>query len=162
MLLYYFFYLCDAYVVLGPIKSYKNRQNCRQMEFWIRTGFDKKRFFNNLNYEAGKRYYSRSGIIDYDVMDYSGFREYRKAGVTYVDVSLEVRLVYLRNKKIGSRYCKDHFTLRRNERILEPEPGIHVIKCPNCNANLDLTREACEYCGTKIDPLQEWSAIDAF
>lgn len=54
MILYYFFYLCDAYAVLGPVRRYKEKQNRRQQEFWTGTGIDKKRFYNNLNYEAGR------------------------------------------------------------------------------------------------------------
>ena len=50
MILYYFFYLCDAYAVLGPVRRYKEKQNRRQQEFWTGTGIDKKRFYNNLNY----------------------------------------------------------------------------------------------------------------
>ena len=47
MILYYFFYLCDAYAVLGPVRRYKEKQNRRQQEFWTGTGIDKKRFYNN-------------------------------------------------------------------------------------------------------------------
>ena len=50
MILYYFFYLWDAYAVLEPIRRYKERQNRRQREFWSRTGIDKKRFYNNLKF----------------------------------------------------------------------------------------------------------------
>ena len=51
MILYYFFYLCDAYAVLGPVRRYKEKQNRRQQEFWTGTGIDKKRFYNNLKPE---------------------------------------------------------------------------------------------------------------
>ena len=34
-----------------------------------------------------------------------------------------------------------------------------VIKCPQCNANIDVTKGECEYCGTKIDSVQEWEAL---
>lgn len=45
MILYYFFYIIDAYVILGPIKKYKDRQNQKQIDFWDRTKIDKKTFF---------------------------------------------------------------------------------------------------------------------
>ena len=48
LILYYFFYILDAYVVLGPIKAYKERQNQRQINFWNKTKIDKKEFFNNF------------------------------------------------------------------------------------------------------------------
>ena len=37
LILYYFFYIIDAYIVLGPIKTYKDAQNKKQIDFWNRT-----------------------------------------------------------------------------------------------------------------------------
>ena len=159
MILYYFFYLCDAYVVLGPIRRYKESKNRRQQEFWTRTGIDKKRFYNNLNYEAGRRYYSRPDVIDYDIIDYTDLQEHEENGTLCVNVELQVRLVYLRNGKIKSGYQKDTFTLRRNEKVMPLDSGIHVIKCPECDANIDVTKGVCEYCGAKIESVQEWVEI---
>ena len=156
MILYYFFYLCDAYAVLGPVRRYKEKQNRRQQEFWTGTGIDKKRFYNNLNYEAGRRYYSRPNVIDYDIMDYTGLQEHVENGILCVDVELKVRLVYLRGGRITSAYQKDTFSLSHNDRVMTLDSGIHVIKCPKCDANIDVTKGVCEYCGTEIDSLQEW------
>lgn len=156
MILYYFFYLCDAYAVLGPVRRYKEKQNRRQQEFWTGTGIDKKRFYNNLNYEAGRRCYSRPDVIDYDIMDYTGLQEHVENGILCVDVELQVRLVYLRGGRITSAYQKDTFSLSHNDRVMTMDGGIHVIKCPKCDANIDVTKGVCEYCGTEIDSLQEW------
>jgi hypothetical protein len=52
LILYYAFYILDAYIVIGPIKRYKEKQNQKQRDFWNRTKIDKKSFFNNLNYEV--------------------------------------------------------------------------------------------------------------
>lgn len=128
MILYYFFYLCDAYAVLGPVRRYKEKQNRRQQEFWTATGIDKKRFYNNLNYEAGRRYYSRPDVIDYDIMDYTGLQEHVENGILCVDVELQVRLVYLRGGRITSAYQKDTFSLGHNDRVMTLDSGIHVIK----------------------------------
>ena len=159
MILYYFFYLCDAYVVLGPIRRYKESKNRRQQEFWTRTGIDKKRFYNNLNYETGRRYYSRPDVIDYDIIDYTDLQEHEENGTLCVNVEVQVRLVYLRNGKIKFGYQKDTFTLRRNEKVMPLDSGIHVIKCPECDANIDVTKGVCEYCGAKIESVQEWVEI---
>ena len=150
------FLLCDAYAVLGPVRRYKEKQNRRQQEFWTGTGIDKKRFYNNLNYEAGRRYYSRPDVIDYDIMDYTGLQEHVENGILCVDVELQVRLVYLRGGRITSAYQKDTFSLSHNDRVMTLDSGIHVIKCPKCDANIDVTKGVCEYCGTEIDSLQEW------
>lgn len=159
MLLYYFFYLCDAYLILGPIKRYKERRNRRQMEFWRRTGIDKKQFFNNLNYEVGKKYYSQPDIIDYDIIDYVDFRESEQDGVMCVEVSLEVRKVYLRRNHISSKYGKDKIILRKNDHVIKLKPGINLIKCPNCNSNIDVTKGICDYCGTVPGGVQAWTIV---
>ena len=70
LILYYFFYILDAYIVLSPIRNYKEKENQKQEEFWESTKIDKKKFYNNLNYELRKYYYSKDNIIDYDIIDY--------------------------------------------------------------------------------------------
>lgn len=157
MVLYYLFYLCDAYVVLGPVRRYKEKQNKKQIEFWNRTGIDRKRFFNNLNYEACRKYYSQPEIIDFDIIDYADFCEYEKDGILYVEVSLEVRLVSLKNNRICSKYKKDTFVLRKADNVMKLKPGMNVIKCPGCNANIDATEGVCAYCGTRLGYIQEWA-----
>ena len=155
-ILYYFFYLCVAYAVLGPVGRYKEKQIRRQQDLWTATGFYITRIDNNLNYEAGRRYYSRPDVIDYDIMDYTGLQEHVENGILCVDVELQVRLVYLRGGRITSAYQKDTFSLSHNDRVMTLDSGIHVIKCPKCDANIDVTKGVCEYCGTEIDSLQEW------
>ena len=39
----------------------------------------KKTFFNNLNYELRKYYYEETAVIDYDIIDYLKFDDYKKA-----------------------------------------------------------------------------------
>ena len=73
LVLYYFFYILDAYIILGPIRSYKEKQNKKQIDFWNRTKIDKKSFYNNLNYEISNQYYKTNNIIDYDIIDFEDF-----------------------------------------------------------------------------------------
>ena len=42
LVLYYIFYLIDAYIVIGPIKKYKELGNSKQEEFWKSTNIDRK------------------------------------------------------------------------------------------------------------------------
>ena len=74
-----------------------------------------------------------------------------------VDVELQVRLVYLRGGRITSAYQKDTFSLSHNDRVMTLDSGIHVIKCPKCDANIDVTKGVCEYCGTEIDSCRNGS-----
>lgn len=157
LVLYYFFYILDAYIVLGPIKRYKAKQNQRQIDFWNRTKIDKKSFFNNLNYEIRKYYYSQNNVIDFDVIDYLEFEDFKKDDLQYIKVLADVRLVYCENRKIYSKFKKEEYVLRKNpnEKLILKD-GTNMIKCHNCGASIDATKGSCSYCDTEINYLQEW------
>ncbi len=159
LLLYYAFYLLDAYIILSPIKRYKDRQNQKQIAFWKRTGIDKKTFFNNLNYEARKYYYSKTEVIDYDVLDYLSFKEYQEENDFYVEVLAEIRIVTYQNGKIFSHTKKETFRMRKVKDSLKLGNGVNIIECPNCGASIDAALGHCEYCHTEIKNLQEWELI---
>lgn len=157
LILYYFFYMLDAYIVLGPIKRYKDRQNQKQIDFWNKTQIDKKSFFNNLNYEVRKYYYSNSNIIDFDIIDYIDFSSFKKKEDEYVKVLAEVRIVYYENGKIFSKYNKEEYVFRKNKNgSLEIKGGTNYIKCHNCGASIDVTQGKCSYCNSEIKYLQDW------
>ena len=157
LILYYFFYILDAYLVLGPIKRYKDKINQKQIEFWNRTKIDKKKFFNNLNFEIRKKYYSNPNIIDYDIIDYDDFSEYTKNDILYVKVDVYVRIVEFKDNKIISNYKVDNFVLKKvNKNTLENNGDLNIIKCSNCGASVDVLKGECEYCHTIIKAIQEW------
>lgn len=160
LVLYYFFYILDAYIILGPIKKYKNKQNQKQKEFWKRTKIDKKHFFNNFNYEIRKYYYNKKDIIDYDILDYLELNEYTEKGKLYVDVIIEIRIVYLQNGNIKSKIINDKHTItKHNNEILKLNPGANHIKCNNCGSSINVNIGACEHCGTKLSYLQDWILV---
>lgn len=157
LILYYFFYIFDAYFILTPIRIYKDKQNQKQINFWNKTKIDKKKFFNNLNYEIGKFYYNNENIIDYDVIDYISFKELKRNNNLCVEVVAQVRLVYFENNKIYSKFTKEKYIMRKhNNGTLELNSGANMIKCQNCGASIDATRGICSYCRTEIKYLQEW------
>lgn len=157
LILYYVFYLLDAYVVLGPIRRYKEIGNKKQEEFWNSTKIDKTVFFNNLNYEIKKKYYNTENIIDYDILDYDKFTNYEKDSKLHVKVKVYLRVVYYINGKIKSKYIQDEFTLiRHNEKIEDINPGINMIRCTHCGSTLNVNDDVCAYCGNKIKYYQEW------
>jgi len=157
LILYYFFYIFDAYVILTPIKIYKDKQNQKQIDFWNRTKIDKKTFYNNLNYEIRKYYYNKENIIDYDVLDYIEFKDYEKKGKLSVEVTAEVRIVTINNNKIKSKIIKDNYTMIKHEEgTLQLNEGANLIKCHNCGSSIDVTKGVCDYCRTEIKYLQEW------
>lgn len=161
LILYYFFYIIDAYIVLSPIKKYKDKQNQKQIDFWNRTKIDKKTFFNNLNYEIGKKYYSNNNVIDYDIIDYLSFEEFNKDKKLYVKVKAYVRIVYFDNNKIYPKLINDTYILRKNENEnIELKDGANIIKCYNCGASIDITKEKCEYCNSEIKYFQNWIIED--
>lgn len=157
LILYYFFYIIDAYIILGPIKNYKDKQNAKQIDFWKRTKIDKAKFFNNLNYEVRNKYYSNGDIIDYDIIDYDEFIDNIVNGVLNVKVKAYVRIVKYSNGRLTSKYIVDTYNMERiNTKVLEIKNGVNIIKCSNCGSSIDATKGICEYCHTKIEPLQEW------
>lgn len=157
LILYYFFYIIDAYIILTPIKNYKDKQNQKQIDFWNRTALDKKTFFNNLNYELSKKYYRDNNVIDYDILDYLEFQEFYKNNKLYVKVKIEMRIVYYENKKIVSKYITDTCIMKRHEDgVLKIKNNEYIIKCHNCGASIDITKGYCEYCKSEIKYLQEW------
>ena len=161
LILYYLFYVIDGYIILGPIKTYKDNQNKKQREFWERTKIDKKVFYNNFNYEVRNKYYSDSNIVDYDVIDFDDFSEFKKDDTLYVKVKAYVRIVRFINNKFVSKFEDVEFVFKRNnEDTLKLKDGANIITCHNCGASIDATKGNCEHCGTKIKYLQEWILID--
>ena len=161
LVLYYFFYIIDGYIVLGPIKWYKNKLNKKQMDFWNRTKIDKKVFFNNLNFEIRNKYYGDGNIIDYDIIDYDSFNDFTKDNILYVKVNAYVRLVYYKNGKISSKLLNEEYILKRhNQDTLDLKGGINVLQCHNCGASIDVRDKKCNYCNSEIKYLQEWIMVD--
>lgn len=157
LILYYFFYIADAYIILSPIKKYKDKENKKQIEFWQRTKINKKTFFNNLNYEIRKKYYSKENIIDYDILDYTNFKDYEVNGVLYVDVTADLRIVTYENKKLKSKIITQTYTMKQNKNtLLNLGTKEKIIRCANCGASIDVTKGKCEYCHSEIKYLQEW------
>lgn len=157
LILYYFFYIVDGYIVLGPIKRYKDKQNRKQIDFWNRTKIEKKRFFNNLNYEISNKYYKSPNIIDYDIIDFDDFSEYVLDNILYVKVKAYVRIVSFENGKFISKFINDIFILKNvGHYVLNLKDGANIINCHNCGASINITKENCEYCHTKIKYFQEW------
>lgn len=158
LILYYFFYIIDACVILGPIKRYKDKENQKQFDFWNKTKIDKKTFFNNFNYEISKFYYCKNNIIDYDILDYFEFKEHSKNNNQYIEVLAEIRLVFFKNNKITSKIIKEKYIMKRHEKIeIKLKPGANIIKCHNCGAAVDIALEQCSYCNTPISSFQEWT-----
>lgn len=160
-ILYYLFYIVDAYIVLTPIKIYKDKQNQKQIDFWNRTKIDKKKFFNNFNYEVRKKYYSEANVIDYDVLDYISFQESTKNNNLYVEVVADVRIVYYENNKIISKNMNQKYLMKKlNTEPLKLNDKEHLIKCHNCGASINVADGECSYCHTKIKYFQEWILED--
>lgn len=157
LILYYLFYTVDAYIILGPIKRYKDRENEKQKIFWNTSQIDKKTFFNNLNYEIKKYYFTKENVIDFDILDYNSFNKYEKDNNIYVDTEMELRIISFESGKFKSKYIKDVFTMKKNQAgKLELKEGKNIIMCPNCGASIDATAGKCKFCNTEIKYLQDW------
>lgn len=161
LVLYYFFYIADAYIILSPIKSYKDKINKKQIDFWNRTKIDKKTFFNNLNYDIRKKYFSKDNVVDYDILDYMSFDDYEQDDGYFVKVSVDIRVIYFENNKIFPKYINDTYIMKKNnQEQLVLKDGINFIKCPSCGASIDATKGYCTYCRKEIKSIQEWIMED--
>lgn len=157
LILYYFFYIIDGYIILSPIKKYKDKQNKKQIDFWNRTKIDKNKFFNNLNYEVANKYFTTSDIIDYDIIDYDEFNDKIVDNIINVEVKAYVRIVKYNGGKLNSKYIVDTYNMKKNNNeTLELKDGANIIKCHNCGASIDAACGVCKYCHASIKPLQEW------
>jgi rubrerythrin len=165
--LFYVFYTIDAYIVTLPVLMYKNRENQKQLSFWQKMdklGIDRKNFFNNFNYELEKVFYNEEdnqNIIDYDIIDYLSYDDFQdKDGLLNVKIRVLLRTVQYQNRSIKEKRLERDFVIKRvNEYSTKLESEINIKKCPNCGASLDLTKDECEYCGTKNNHLQEWYLV---
>ncbi len=157
LILYYFFYILDAYFVLPFIAKYKDKQNKKQQLFWKKTKLNKKTFFNNLNFEVRKYYYSKNNIIDYDILDFLNFKDFQKDNKLYIEVLAEVRIITYENNRFNSKVLKDTYILKKiNDGSLSLKNGINIIHCHNCGSSIDVLKEKCAYCDTPIKYYQEW------
>lgn len=160
LVLYYLFYIADAYIILGPIKRYKAKQNKEQQLFWQRTHIDKKKFFNNFNYEIRKYYYTKEDVIDYDILDYVSFKDYIKDNRHFIDVQVRIRVIYYIDGKIVPKTMVSTYTLVQNpNQQVNLDGDVNIIMCSNCGASIDINKGMCDYCHTKIAYFQEWILV---
>lgn len=160
LILYYFFYTLDAYIILNPIRKYKEKENEEQMKFWSKTNIDKQTFFNNLHYEMDHEYYVNKKIIDYDILDYLEFNDYLEDGIMYVKVKVNIRIITLENNEFKKELKNEVITLKKNENNLTLNNKVNMIRCSNCGSSIDATKQKCEYCGSEIKYIQEWIMVN--
>ncbi len=163
LILFYFFYFLDAFVLLLPIKQYKEKQNEKQIEFWSKIKFDKSKFFNNVNFELNQLFFSDNyyDVIDYNIVDYDSFEEYQKENKNRVKVHATIRFMKYEQGKIITKIEEKEFHFEQNPiPHTDLKEEINVIKCPGCNNNIDITKRECTYCGHKINYLQEWYLVE--
>ena len=111
LILYYFFYIIDASIIVLPIKIYKDKINKNQMKFWSmmeQKNVTKKIFYNNVNYELQKYYYgedsNNKNIIDYDIIDYISIKEESlKSDKIIIKAKIRIREIELKENKINKK-----------------------------------------------------------
>ncbi len=163
---FYLFYTVDAFIVVLPVRWYKEKQNQKQIAFWQRMetlGISKTTFFNNFNYELQEYLYSDKNeqIIDYDIVDYLAFQERKKDNKLFIQVEVRIRLVKWVNQKLVTETSKKTVILEKNNQDTPTlNNGINIIACRNCGSSIDVTKGVCEYCQTKYNYLQEWYLTD--
>lgn len=159
LILYYFFYIIDAYIILGPIKKYKDAQNKKQIDFWNNMNIDKITFFNSVNNELKNYLFSQNNIIDYDIIDYDEFSSFKDKDELYIKAKICIRIVKYMNNKIKSDINVIEYTFKKNNDILKINGGENIIQCSSCGSSIDVTKKECAYCNKKIASLNEWKLV---
>ncbi len=160
LIFYYVFYLMDAYFILGFIKNHKEKINKREKEFWSSTKLDKKRFYNNLNFEIDRVYSNDNSIIDYDIIDYDKFNNYVVNNVQYIELEVYTRVIYFINGEIKSKIISKMFKLKKkSDNVITLKDSINMIKCPGCGSNINVLDGKCSYCNQEIGYIMEWELI---
>jgi hypothetical protein len=164
-ILFYIFYYLDAAIVFSFIKEKKEKINKEQKDFWNRMDsleINKVSFYNNLNYELRNYYYGdkNPNVIDYDIIDYNSFIESEDENGFYITVNLDIRIVEFNNGKCKSELNSKTYKFKKAKIDKVLDNGINIIKCYNCGASIDVTKNECEYCGTKCNYLQEWYLVE--
>lgn len=164
LVLFYAFYADDSYLITKRVIKVKEKQNQKQKIFWNnieKYNISKKKFFNNLNSELNEYFYNdlipkNKNVIDFDIIDYEDYDYFiDKNNKINIKVKLELRVVEVKNDSIKSSTKEMSFVLVQNE-IVEKEKGIYLVKCYGCGASIDIMKNECEYCGSKINYLQSW------
>ena len=123
----------------------------------MKTKIDKKKFFNNLNYELNRLFYNNKFIVDYDILDYLDFEMLTKKGDTYVRVVVDIRIITINHNKLKSKITKRTFFMKKNsDSTLELSSGYNFIKCKNCGASINVIEGKCSHCNTEIKYIQSW------
>ncbi len=161
LLLFYVFYYLDAMIILPGIRRYKEKINKKQEEFWKSLNYtdqDKTKFFNNINYSLRQLYYSdkEKNVVDFDIIDYNYFRKNIIKEDLFVDVNVEIRIVYYSNGRIKSKKDNKTYRFKKIKTSKELKEGTNLIICPNCSSSISVINEKCDYCGTPINYYQEW------
>lgn len=163
LMLYFVFYTLDACIILLPIKIYKSIQNKNQISFWKSTKLDKNKFYNNLNYELKKYFYSdeNKDIIDYDILDYIKFESIAEDNAFIVNTTLNVRLIKYKDDVLLPFNNTIVVSLKKiNNQPYNLNEGKNIISCPKCGASIDVSKNKCKYCGYLYNYVQEWYLID--
>lgn len=123
-----------------------------------KLGIDKIKFFNNLNYDLKRLYYSdkNPSIIDYDMIDYNYFEEKFKDDKLFVSVNLDIRIVSIYKNKIKSKIENKTYLLQKVKIDKEINGSVNYLKCNNCGASVHILEKKCSYCGSEYNYLQEW------
>lgn len=166
IILYSIFHYIDSKRVIKVIKELREIENQKQIAFWddlSKMGIDKNKFYNNFNFELQKYFYNdelNKDVIDYDILDYLSFNYNIKDDKIYVNVKVQIRVVYYDDKFSYKLMEKEFNLVKANDKTLDLDGGSNMIRCYNCGASIDALKDKCSYCDTDINYLQEWYLIN--
>jgi len=139
-------------IIISPIVIIKNKNNkCFFSKNFINKKIDINKVISSIHYELNNYYYSNSNyidLIDYDIIRYKEFNDLEINNQISISVSFVVREYYFKDGKLKKNITNKTMKLIKNDNMRQIDNRF-ISVCKECGADLDLTRNYCDYCGTQ-------------
>ena len=157
LMLFASYFLCSIFLLpIGIINSirfsYKESKNITD------GNIKRNKIISCLNSELNHYYYNSEeydNLIDFDIVRYYYIYDKRIDNELYADIKFKIRKYYFKNNKIVKDIKKIIVRLKYNDTNKTPKSH-NIIKCINCGASMDVTKNKCEYCGTPTPKISDW------
>lgn len=155
-------------ILLFPYAMYKlftHNDLPNDMIYMRKKKMDNFRIMNDLHYELVKYYYDESvspenkDLIDFEIIDYIRYQLIYVGRENYIVIKYKVKKYFLIDGKIKVKNVVERATLKQNYNFVEDKDGIEYVECDNCGASIDLSKNYCEYCRTKVMSNNFWVLV---
>ena len=170
LVLFYGFYVLNAFVISRRAEENYEKQTRLIQAFekeLLGMQIPMSTFYNCLHSELSRIFFAGNGgpdkgkaagdeeetVIDFDILECTDYQiEKKPDGHKEIHLNVLLRKELLDSGRLHARKEKRPVTLLENKEIPdELHPGVNIIQCRNCGASVDVTKDSCPYCGTRIN-----------